>query len=97
MPKKRLTKSRTDKIIMGVLGGIANYFNIDPIIVRIIFILLFMIFEENMIFLYLVGILIMPKERKNKEQRIYVDVKRSPKPSVEESSSKITEEDWSDF
>lgn len=33
--QKRLTKSQ-DKILAGVFGGIANYFNVDPTWVRII-------------------------------------------------------------
>ena len=33
--QKRLTKSQ-NKILAGVLGGIANYFNVDPAWVRII-------------------------------------------------------------
>lgn len=37
---KRLYRSRTDKVIAGVCGGIAEYFNIDPVIIRIIAILL---------------------------------------------------------
>ena len=32
---KKLTKSLSDKNIFGVCGGLAQYFNIDPIIVRI--------------------------------------------------------------
>ena len=43
---KRLTRSTTDKVIGGVCGGFAQYFNIDPVIVRVIavFLLLFGIF-----------------------------------------------------
>jgi len=33
---KRLSKSRKDSVITGVCGGIANYFGIDPIIVRLV-------------------------------------------------------------
>lgn len=41
MQHKRLYRSRTDRKIAGVCGGLAEYFNIDPVIVRIIaFILL---------------------------------------------------------
>ena len=36
----RLFRNENDKIIGGVCGGLANYFNIDPILVRIIFIVL---------------------------------------------------------
>lgn len=38
---KRLYRSRTDRKIAGVCGGLAEYFNVDPVIIRIIaFILL---------------------------------------------------------
>jgi phage shock protein PspC (stress-responsive transcriptional regulator) len=37
---KRLYRSRTDKKIAGVCGGMAEYFNIDPVIVRIIAVIL---------------------------------------------------------
>ena len=35
---KRLGKSRTNKVISGVCGGIGEYFNVDPSIVRIIWV-----------------------------------------------------------
>jgi phage shock protein C len=35
-PPKRLFRSRTDRMIAGVCGGLASYFNIDPVIVRVI-------------------------------------------------------------
>lgn len=37
---KRLYRSSTDSKIAGVCGGIAEYFNIDPTIIRVIFVLL---------------------------------------------------------
>lgn len=37
---KRLYRSTSDKKIAGVSGGLAEYFNIDPTIVRIIFVIL---------------------------------------------------------
>jgi phage shock protein C len=37
---KRLYRSRKDKVIAGVCGGIGEYFSIDPVWVRIIFVLL---------------------------------------------------------
>lgn len=33
---KKLTKSSSDKMLCGVCAGIANYFNIDPTIVRLL-------------------------------------------------------------
>lgn len=37
---KRLYRSTKDRKIAGVCGGIAEYFNIDPVIVRVIAVLL---------------------------------------------------------
>lgn len=37
---KRLYRSTDDKKIAGVCAGIAEYFNIDPVIIRIIFVIL---------------------------------------------------------
>lgn len=38
--KKRLYKSKDDKIFAGVLGGIGEYFDIDPTILRLLYILI---------------------------------------------------------
>ena len=37
MTNKKLYKSSTDKKIFGVCAGVANFFNIDPTIVRVIY------------------------------------------------------------
>jgi phage shock protein C len=37
--KKRLTRSRTDKKLLGVCGGLAEYLNLDSTLVRIAFVL----------------------------------------------------------
>src|SRR3954466_7617952 len=34
-PPRRLTRSRSDRVLGGVCGGLAAYFRIDPIIVRL--------------------------------------------------------------
>ena len=36
--KKRLTKSKDNVVLTGSLAGIAEYFNIDPTIVRIFYV-----------------------------------------------------------
>lgn len=40
MNGKRLYKSTRQRMVSGVCGGIAEYFNIDPTIVRLLFVLL---------------------------------------------------------
>lgn len=36
---KRLYKSDTNKIISGICGGVGEYFNVDPVLIRIIWLL----------------------------------------------------------
>ena len=40
MAYKKLVRSTTNKKIAGVCGGLAQYFDIDPTVVRIIFLIL---------------------------------------------------------
>jgi len=57
---KRLYKSRTSRMIDGVCGGVAEYFGVDPTLVRIAWVLL--TFMGGMgILLYLVAMIIVPK------------------------------------
>lgn len=37
---KKLYRSRTDKKIAGVAGGLAEYLSVDPTVVRIVFLIL---------------------------------------------------------
>jgi phage shock protein PspC (stress-responsive transcriptional regulator) len=37
---KKLYRSRTDRMIAGVCGGLATYFNVDPAIIRVIAVIL---------------------------------------------------------
>jgi phage shock protein PspC (stress-responsive transcriptional regulator) len=61
MDNKRLTRSKTDRMVAGVAGGIANYMSVDPVIVRILFVAL-AIFGGGGIILYLACWLLMPEE-----------------------------------
>jgi phage shock protein PspC (stress-responsive transcriptional regulator) len=55
----RLQKGK-NRILLGVAGGLAEYFKIDPVIVRVIFILL--VFANGFgVLLYLLLALLMPK------------------------------------
>lgn len=40
MKEKRLVRSTNDRMLFGVAGGLANYLNIDPVLVRLAFVLL---------------------------------------------------------
>lgn len=58
---KRLYKSRKNRIIAGVCGGIAEYFNVDPVLVRVIAVLLFFAGGAALI-AYIVGMIIIPNQ-----------------------------------
>ena len=57
---KKLHRSRSNRMIMGVCGGLAEYFNINATIIRILMILF--AFSMVGILVYLVLGLILPEE-----------------------------------
>lgn len=58
---KRLSRSRHDIMIAGVAAGIADYFDLDPALIRIAFILITLLGGSG-ILAYLVLWLVLPKE-----------------------------------
>ncbi len=60
MEPKRLYKSRTNRVLCGVCGGIGEYFGIDPTIVRLLCVLLGR--TSTGLILYIIAAIIMPEE-----------------------------------
>ena len=58
--EKKLCKDRKNEKLCGVCAGIANYFSLDPTIVRLIFVLL--AFTTGGVLAYIVCAIIMPDE-----------------------------------
>ncbi|MDD6035726.1 MAG: PspC domain-containing protein [Lachnospiraceae bacterium] len=61
MQNKKLRKSRTDRKICGVCGGLAEYMNLDPTIVRLLWLLLVFCAGTGLL-AYIVAAIIMPEE-----------------------------------
>ena len=59
--KKRLYKSSTDKKVCGVCGGIANYFDVDPTVIRLIWVI-FTLAGGSGLIAYIIAAIIMPAE-----------------------------------
>ncbi len=57
---KKLTRSTDDKKVAGVAAGIAAYFGIDAMLVRVLFVL-FALFSGFGLFVYLVLWIFMPE------------------------------------
>ena len=94
--KAQLTKSRKDRIIFGVCGGLAEYFSVDAVIVRLAFVLLIII-EWPAILLYIMLAIIMPDaekhditQRKNIEENVE-NLEEQLKISGEQLENKVQE------
>ena len=60
---KRLYRSRTDRMLFGVAGGFARYFNMDPTIFRLLFVgaVIFTALFPGILF-YVICAIIIPEE-----------------------------------
>ena len=58
---KKLYRSKTDRRIAGVCGGLGNYFDIDPTIIRLAWVVA-LFFAGGGLFAYLLVMIIVPQE-----------------------------------
>ncbi|MDD4358319.1 MAG: PspC domain-containing protein [Candidatus Pacebacteria bacterium] len=66
---KKLYKSKNNKIFSGVIGGIGEYFNVDPTILRLIWILI--LFGTGFfpgLAIYIIAAMIVPEHSKNNDK-----------------------------
>ncbi len=61
MSDKRLYKSKVNKMIAGVCGGIAEYFNVDPTIVRLAWVVFTCLGGSGLI-AYIIAAIIIPQQ-----------------------------------
>ncbi|MBI4481527.1 MAG: PspC domain-containing protein [Acidobacteria bacterium] len=59
---KRLYRSRKNRKIAGIAGGIADYFDVDPTLMRILWVIAIFLSGGLVILAYLVLILVIPNE-----------------------------------
>lgn len=72
--KEKLYRSQKDNVITGVCGGLGDYFGIDPILIRLGFVLL-TVWGGSGVVVYIVMALLIPKEKGremaiNKENKV---------------------------
>lgn len=60
---KKLQRSSTDCMLGGVCGGLANYFDFDPTLVRVAYVLLSVCTAFSGVLAYILLLIIMPKEQ----------------------------------
>ena len=84
---KRIFRSRTEKIFGGVSGGIGNYFNIDPVLVRLLWVVAFVLGGWSLL-VYIGAWIIIPKEPMKTwepKEEVKEEVKENTTESSEES------------
>jgi len=59
---KQLRRSRTDKVVAGVCGGFARYLGLDPVVVRVLYVIGTFLTGGALLLGYLVIWLVMPEE-----------------------------------
>lgn len=57
---KRLYRSTSDKMLAGVCGGLAEYFDVDPVIIRLAWVMAIFCLGTG-IFAYILAAIIVPK------------------------------------
>ena len=87
---KKLYRSRKDYMIGGVCGGIAEYFDIDPTLVRILTVLVVLLGGAGVV-AYIIAWIVIPKNPKqasdeafNKREKLKEKVKKGAKDVIEE-------------
>ena len=61
MEQKKLYRTTDNKMICGVCGGIGNYFNVDPTLIRLVWVLA-TFFGGSGLLVYIIAALIIPEE-----------------------------------
>ena len=59
---KQLYRSSNDKMIAGVCGGLGDYFDIDPTIIRLIFVFGAFVTGSALFWAYLIMMVVVPEE-----------------------------------
>ncbi|WP_035054435.1 PspC domain-containing protein [Carnobacterium pleistocenium] len=97
---KKLTKSRDNKMVSGVLAGIAEYFGFDPTLLRIIYGAATLIGVGTPFILYIVLAILIPEAPRyndHKNPTMHGFNPSNNDSEKKEPRKKVDEEDWSDF
>lgn len=85
---KKLYRSSTDVVVSGILGGLGEYFNIDPVVLRLGFI--FLVLVTGLfpgVVGYIIALLIVPKHHQSSTPSSHKDEKIHEQPQSDEEKS----------
>jgi phage shock protein C len=63
--ERKLFRSNTDKMIAGVCGGLGEYLNVDPTLIRLLFVLAVLAGFGSSVLLYIIMMVIVPLKDTN--------------------------------
>jgi len=75
---KKLYRSVEDRMVGGVCAGIADFFDIDPTIVRLVFVLGFFASVSGLFWAYIIMMIVVPEYVPAGEDIVTVDVEDVP-------------------
>jgi phage shock protein PspC (stress-responsive transcriptional regulator) len=87
IPAPRLTKSATNRVFAGVAGGLGEYFNVDPTLVRLLFVIA-SFWGGTGVIAYIALAILMPESSGYKPQAIAADI--SPVKGASTATSRNT-------
>jgi phage shock protein C len=74
--EKRLYKSSTDKILAGVCGGMGEYFDVDPVLIRVLWVIS-AFFGGAGVLAYIIAAIVIPSKEDSYKSRSYESTYRS--------------------
>jgi phage shock protein PspC (stress-responsive transcriptional regulator) len=72
---KKFRKSKDNVVLTGILGGVGEYFETDPVVIRLLF--LFFVFLTGFfpgVFFYIVAALLLPEKLEGKRRVVEAEV-----------------------
>lgn len=101
MSEKKLHKSSKNKMVCGVCGGLAEYFKLDPTIVRLIFVLV-TLFKGAGLLLYVIAAIVMPFDYNSDDKEDDISNLKSAnvdseKMNAEDEDGPYSEQDFNEY
>jgi phage shock protein C len=94
--QKRLYRSTEERMFAGVCGGIAEYLDVDPTLVRLFFVALTLLSGGQGLLIYIVLMLVVPEQPKEKRRGTPDENDDDGEPSIVPSSTPIPADEPSD-
>ena len=94
--QKRLYRSSEERMFAGVCGGIAEYLDVDPTLVRLFFVALTLLSGGQGLLIYIVLMLVVPEQPKEKRGPTPEENDDDSAPSMVRSSTPIPTDESSD-